>query len=770
MRTFITTILSLLLLVTFVAPVVIDGASVDLGIAFAQDANTPTGEGLIDDNGSRFLGEKALTGVLQSVAALFLQMGAAFLWLAGALFNFGIKYSIIEFASFANIAGIPIAWTVLRDITNVFFIFVFLAIGIGTILNVQQYGVKKLLPVLLAVAVLINFSLFFTKVTIDIAHGFAGAILNQSGVVVTECNSEGDCSISQGVATAFIEQLGIVNIFGASVDTTLGPDERDAPIFTGDKVSDGFSALLFGFFGFIFLSAAAIVFLAGAVLLIMRIVKLLLLMIASAPAMAAYVLPNTRKKFFEPWLNELVKEAFFAPILLLLFSISLLFLNTARGAFVDGDQSFAEIFVNGNLDSVNIIVLFLIALGLLFMSIKAASDMGVSGAKMAMNIQGIAQRTTIGNASRGLDAAGRFTRRTAEAGAARVGAALSAKEGDGAVTGVAKRVGRVGAGFANLTAGTLLRGVDVAASDIAKKGRAAKFGTEYSVDSLAERQKARGQQLNAINAKQGKFKKLSQAERMLSEAERNFGRTEGESDAEFEERKAKASVIQDSQSEVQAALQEMKDAEIEELKATRLATEQIAQNLTPAQFKKLMDSEKLNDSEKDSIAESRFKPIIKAVLEKEDGMIKKIVQSYAKQDLESLPREILLNEKVAQNLKTPQFDDLKKSDSITSAQKKQLGDHRTRPFTQAVERRDVAAIKTAMDKMSPKEISKLKKEQLTDINVIANLKPKDLSAIQKSEDVSGETANAIGETLRQNKDLNKAAYAYITTGPGKNLW
>tara|TARA_B100000745_G_scaffold294549_1_gene237671 strand:+ start:31086 stop:33266 length:2181 start_codon:yes stop_codon:yes gene_type:complete len=581
MRTFITTILSLLLLVTFVAPVVIDGTSADVGIAFAQEVGT---EGLVDDNGSRFLGEKALTGVLQSVAALFLQMGATFLWLAGALFNFGIKYSIIEFASFANIAGIPIAWTVLRDITNVFFIFVFLAIGIGTILNLQQYGVKKLLPVLLAVAVLINFSLFFTKVTIDVAHGFAGAILNQSGVVVAECNSEGDCAISQGVATAFMEQLGVVNIFGTSVDTTLGPDERDQPIFTGDKVSDGFSALLFGFFGFIFLSAAAIVFLAGAVLLIMRIVKLLLLMIASAPAMAAYVLPNTRP-YFNKWLEELTKEAFFAPILLLLFSISLLFLNTARGAFVDGDQSFAEIFVNGNLDSINIVVLFLIALGLLFMSIKAASDMGVSGAKMASNVQNWGTRRL---SSATLGGAAALGRQTIGQGAAVVGKRLErtafARTGVGrvALTGVrgaananydprefgdANVLGKPGKGF-------------VGRADDAKKEKLAYAGTLKLSKEEEERKtelegKAR-EQKDLVDERKEQLKKyekdLADAKAKRIEAEAKIAEAEraGDFKTRSEQMRVK-SVYEMGEAEAQKA--------IENVKAQVAGTEEVKKQL-----------------------------------------------------------------------------------------------------------------------------------------------------------------------------------------------
>ena len=433
MRILITTIFSLLLLATFVAPVVIDVNSVDLGVAMAQVTSSD-----ISNTGSVGFVEKNFTKLLQSIAVLFLNIGALFLWVAGALFNFGIKYSIIEFAGLANIPGVLIAWAVLRDVANMFFIFIFLAIGIGTILNLQQYNIKKLLPVLLAVAILINFSLFFTRATIDIAHGFAGAILNQSGVVITECDNEENCLIKQGIATAFIQQLGLVSIFGNSVDTTLGANARERQgelersensIFTGTSASDGGRALAFGFFGFIFLSAAAIVFLAGAVLLIMRIIKLLLLMIASGPAMAAYILPSTRKHF-DKWLQSLIQEAFFAPILLLLISISLLFLNSARESAFFGnsnDQSFAEIFVNGNLDSMNIIVIFLIALGLLFMSIKVAGDMGVSGAKAAMSVQNFGTRRLAGVTSGAVALAGRST--IGRAGSAASAAVRSSKFG-----------------------------------------------------------------------------------------------------------------------------------------------------------------------------------------------------------------------------------------------------------------------------------------------------------------------------------------------------
>ena len=383
MKNFVTVLLSFFLVFAVFAP----------AVGFAQSPGAGAAAGFLLRGGEAATGDTFAFGfnsALRAAGALFLSLGTTFLWFSGVLFNFALKYSILEFAGFANISGISIAWAVLRDIANVFFIFIFLAIGISTILGVQQYDVKKLLPVLLVIAVLVNFSLFFTRVTIDVAHGFAGAILNQSGVVLTECQGNGtDCTITQGVATAFIQQLGVIDIFGKSTETQFDDisGERSSPISTDGTPSSAIGALQFGLIGFIFLSAAAIVFLAGAVMLIMRIVTLLLLMISAAPAFAAYILPSTRPHF-NKWLDTLLKEAFFAPILLLLISISLLFLNTARTS-IPGleDQSFADLFIRGELEAGSLVVMFLIALGLLFMSIKVANDMGVSGAKMAMSIQ-----------------------------------------------------------------------------------------------------------------------------------------------------------------------------------------------------------------------------------------------------------------------------------------------------------------------------------------------------------------------------------------------
>lgn len=426
MKTFITAALSFLLLVAFVAPVSIGLDGIQESTAYAQST---TIERVGDAVGSA-AADVALTPInflLRSLGALFITIGAFILWLSGTLFNFAIHFGIINFATFANISGVPTAWALLRDITNIFFIFVFLAIGIGTILGLQGYGYKKLLPKLLIVAVLINFSLFFAKVGIDVAHGFAGAILSQSGVIETTCEhpSQGprgaalsitDCAISYGPATAFIEQFGFVDFFGASAQDALGTGEAVQDdeegiyksIFGARGFGDSSIALLFGIFAFIFMSAAGIVFFGGAIILLMRIVKLLLLLITSAPALAASILPST-SKYWTMWYGQFLKEAFFAPILLLLLAISLLFLNTARGLFApeEGAQaSFAAVFLNGGSDSISLVVFFFISLGFLFMSIKLGQDMGIAGAK---GVQAFASRRVTAAGAGSIAALGRNT-------------------------------------------------------------------------------------------------------------------------------------------------------------------------------------------------------------------------------------------------------------------------------------------------------------------------------------------------------------------------
>lgn len=70
-------------------------------------------------------------------------------------------------------------WVVMRDLVNGVFILLVLWIALMIILNIEQYGSKKLLAKVLAVAVLINFSLAIVTAIFALSNQFALAFYNK---------------------------------------------------------------------------------------------------------------------------------------------------------------------------------------------------------------------------------------------------------------------------------------------------------------------------------------------------------------------------------------------------------------------------------------------------------------------------------------------------------------------------------------------------------------------------------------------------------------
>jgi len=75
--------------------------------------------------------------------------------------------------SFINAPIVKIGWTLTRDLANMLFILILLIIAFATVLRMESYGMKRLLPKLIMVAILINFSLVFAGFVIV---AFANAV------------------------------------------------------------------------------------------------------------------------------------------------------------------------------------------------------------------------------------------------------------------------------------------------------------------------------------------------------------------------------------------------------------------------------------------------------------------------------------------------------------------------------------------------------------------------------------------------------------------
>ncbi len=90
----------------------------------------------------------------------------------GSLSTFLIQ-KLIDIAAFNHFTDIPAVvqgWSLVRDICNMFFVLVFLVIAFATILRIENYNAKRLLPKLLIMAVLINFSRMIFAFLVDFSQ------------------------------------------------------------------------------------------------------------------------------------------------------------------------------------------------------------------------------------------------------------------------------------------------------------------------------------------------------------------------------------------------------------------------------------------------------------------------------------------------------------------------------------------------------------------------------------------------------------------------
>ena len=118
-------------------------------------------------------------------------------------------------------------WIVIRDLFNITLIFGLIFLGIKTILNADDSSTRRAIGMLLAAALLVNFSLYIAKLVVDISNFTAVQIYTE----MFTGNTSGSYSIASGlgsfslasagagnhVASAFMEVLKVASWFNTTV-------------------------------------------------------------------------------------------------------------------------------------------------------------------------------------------------------------------------------------------------------------------------------------------------------------------------------------------------------------------------------------------------------------------------------------------------------------------------------------------------------------------------------------------------------------------------
>ncbi len=209
------------------------------------------------------------------------------IWIGGGILVVLIQLLIwvSSYNDFVTSEAVTQGWRIIRDVCNMFFILILLIIAFATVLNIEGYSWKKLLPKMLLMAVLINFSKLICGVIIDFAQV----------IMLTFVNGFRD--IGGGNLS---DMLGINQLLNISKE---GATDVNALSITG--------TYLLGL-GYVIISIGVIVIILFV--LVMRMVMLWILVTLSPLAYLLGALPNT-SKYASKWWSQFTENVVSGPIL-----------------------------------------------------------------------------------------------------------------------------------------------------------------------------------------------------------------------------------------------------------------------------------------------------------------------------------------------------------------------------------------------------------------------------------------------------------------------
>jgi len=293
--------------------------------------------------------------VMKFAAWLIFKLFSIGLVMSGFLLDTSITFSLSS-AHF-NLPAVHAGWVTVRDFANLFFIFIMLYIAIATILNMGNY--KQALLKVIVGAVLINFSLFFTRVIID-----AGNIL-----AVGFYNEASEITIDSGGGPVTGHSISSVFMSGFQLQTMMDSSQYDH--------ITNFDAATAYIWGTIGEAVAMFVFFAAALMFVGRTVTLIFLMVLSPLAFVAMVLPGT-KGYATKWWRALIDQTFFAPAFLFLILIVAKIIKSGNLINITGSGggSFANMLNLENVSDAAMMLTYVLLCGLLLGSLMVAKSMG----------------------------------------------------------------------------------------------------------------------------------------------------------------------------------------------------------------------------------------------------------------------------------------------------------------------------------------------------------------------------------------------------------
>ena len=198
-------------------------------------------------------------------------------------------------------------WTMTRDLTNMLFTIILVFIGLATILKIRNYEAGKILPKLLIIALLINFSGVIVGFVIDFFDLLTNFFIQKISFTDT-----------------YWGPISLINSHFADLWNGLVNWNEDTGVYLGRVVGVTFIGIFFLFGAFV-LAAVGIVYL-------LRTVIFWILFILAPLAFAAFILPAT-KRLWNLWWQQIIQWGLVGLIISFFLFLSSKFLGVGSTIF-----------------------------------------------------------------------------------------------------------------------------------------------------------------------------------------------------------------------------------------------------------------------------------------------------------------------------------------------------------------------------------------------------------------------------------------------------
>ena len=237
---------------------------------------------------SFLIGSFTNAGLKDAVSGIVGHVIQFLVWILGGIL-FVLIYILIwvaQYNDFINAEAVKNGWVIVRDLCNMFFILILLVIAFAAILRIESYNLKKTLPKLLIMAVLINFSKTICGLFIDFAQV----------IMLTFVNGFKDMGSAN-----LTSMLGIKNIL--AIDASSKAIEVSLLSIVGSYLL----ALLYAI-------VSVIVVLVLVAVLVIRMVMLWIYIVLSPLAYLLSAFP-AGQKYAQQWWQEFSKQVIVGPVL-----------------------------------------------------------------------------------------------------------------------------------------------------------------------------------------------------------------------------------------------------------------------------------------------------------------------------------------------------------------------------------------------------------------------------------------------------------------------